>query len=81
MIVMCICNNYERDFFFFFFRLFMACIIYFISFRRLEFLKYFSKLIKVWYNRFDVWKIHSRLNNKKSVVNLFIFTALFIRHC
>lgn len=79
MIVMCICNNYERDFFFFFFVYLWRVL--FISFRRLEFLKYFSKLIKVWYNRFDVWKIHSRLNNKKSVVNLFIFTALFIRHC
>lgn len=78
MIVMCICNNYERDFFFFFFVYLWRVL--FISFRRLEFLKYFSKLIKVWYNRFDVWKIHSRLN-KKSVVNLFIFTALFIRHC
>lgn len=78
MIVTCICNNYERDFFFFF--LVYLWRVLFISFRRLEFLKYFSKLIKVWYNRFDVWKIHSRLN-KKSVVNLFIFTALFIRHC
>ena len=79
MIVTCICNNYERDFFFFF--LVYLWRVLFISFRRLEFLKYFSKLIKVWYNRFDVWKIHSRLNNKKSVVNLFIFNALFIRHC
>lgn len=31
MIVTCICNNYERDFFFLFSRLFMACIIHFVS--------------------------------------------------